>query len=139
MTTAKTKNRATHTIRVLVAKTSLDGHLRGVATVVHGLRDAGFEVIYGGQITAAEIVKIAIEEDVEVIGLNIGGRLGTVAELMGLLKQEGAHDIVVVAGGPILKEDEEELLELGIARVFPPGSTTEAIAAFLRERCLSPS
>lgn len=118
--------------RVLVAKTSLDGHLRGVAAVVQGLRDAGFEVIYGGQMTAAQIFNTATEEDVGVIGLNIGGRLGHVEELMTMVRNGGLDDVVVIAGGPVLKEDERELLSFGIDAVFPPGSAVASIVEFLR-------
>lgn len=122
-------------IRVLIVKTSLDGHLRGVATVVHGLRQAGMEVIYGGQITPPEIVKVAVEEDVDVIGLNIGGRLGAVEKLMQLLEEAGIDDRLVIAGGPVLKEDEPALRSLGVAEIFGPGSKAEDIARFVRERC----
>lgn len=120
-------------IRVLVAKTSLDGHLRGVVTVVRAFRDAGMEVIYGGQITPAEICRIAIQEDVDVIGLNIGGHVGTVADLMSMLAHEGVDDVLVVGGGPILPENITKLKALGLAGVFPSGSRLADIVRFVQE------
>jgi methylmalonyl-CoA mutase C-terminal domain/subunit len=120
-------------IKVLVAKTSLDGHWRGVAVVTTALRDAGMEVIYGGQITAREIVAAALQEDVDVVGLNIGGRYGSVKEIMDRLRSSGLNKVLVVAGGTIPPEDIPMLKEMGIAEVFPPGSDTEAIARFVHD------
>jgi len=120
-------------IRVLIAKTSLDGHWRGVVTVAAALRDAGMEVVYGGQATAAQIAQIALQEDVNVIGLNIGGRFGHVGDLMEMLKEKGMTDVLVVAGGPLLKEDIPELKQLGVAEVFPSGSKTKDIVAYISE------
>ncbi|MBL7120194.1 MAG: cobalamin-dependent protein [Dehalococcoidia bacterium] len=122
---------STRRMRVLIAKTSLDGHLRGVVTVAQALRDGGMEVIYLGQLTSAQILQAAMQEDVDVIGLNIGGRLGHVAELMQTLKDKGMSNILVVAGGPILKEDIPELKEMGIAEVFPTGSRLENIVTYI--------
>jgi methylmalonyl-CoA mutase C-terminal domain/subunit len=116
-----------------MAKTSLDGHWRGVAVVTTALRDAGMEVIYGGQITAREIVAAALQEDVDVVGLNIGGRYGSVKEIMDRLRSSGLNKVLVVAGGTIPPEDIPMLKEMGIAEVFPPGSDTEAIARFVHD------
>ena len=114
-------------IRVLIAKTSIDGHWRGVAVVSAALRDAGMEVIYGGQLTADEIASVAAQEGVDVVGLNIGGSYGTVKRIMQALHSCGMGDVLVVAGGAVAPEDIPMLKQLGIAEVFPPGSKTEAI------------
>ena len=119
-------------IKVLMAKTSLDGHWRGVAVVTTALRDAGMEVVYGGQLTPKEIVSAAIQEDVDVVGLNIGGRYGSVHEVMEMLRGGGLGNVLVVAGGTIPPEDIPMLKEMGVAEVFPPGSETDAIVRFVR-------
>lgn len=121
-------------IKVLIVKTSLDGHWRGVAVVSTALRDAGMEVIYGGQLTAREIANTAAQEDVDVVGLNIGGRYGTVEKIMQTLRGSGLEDVLVIAGGTIAPEDIPTLKQLGIAEVFPPGSETAAIVSFIRQR-----
>lgn len=120
-------------IKVLMVKTSLDGHWRGVAVVSVALRDAGMEVVYGGPLTAKEIAAAAVQEDVDVVGLNIGGRYGSVKETVETLRSSGLGNVLVVAGGAIPPEDIPMLKEMGIAEVFPPGSNTEAIVRFLRD------
>lgn len=120
-------------IRVLMAKTSLDGHWRGVVTVAAAFRDAGMEVVYAGQATAAQILQAAMQEDVDVIGLNIGGRFGHIGDLIQMLKDKGMGDILIVAGGPLLDEDVPELKKLGVAEVFPSGSKTKDIVSFVLE------
>ncbi len=116
-----------------MAKTSLDGHWRGVAVVTTALRDAGMEVTYGGMLTAHQIAEAAMQEDVDVVGINIGGRLGAVEELMRLLKEKGLGDRLVVAGGTIPREDFQDLHDIGVAGIFPPGSTLESIVDFIRQ------
>ena len=120
-------------IKVLIAKTSIDGHWRGVAIVTAALRDSGMEVVYGGQLTAEEIAAAAVQEGVDVVGLHIGGRLGTVQRVMETLQGSGLHDVLVVGGGSIAPEDIPVLKEMGIAGVFPPGSQTDAIVSFVRD------
>lgn len=120
-------------IRVLIAKTSLDGHWRGVAVVTSALRDAGMEVIYGGILKPAEIAEAAAQEDVDVVGLNIGGRYYFVRELMRILKEKELDHILVVAGGTVPREDVRPLKDLGVAGVFPPGSTLDSIVDFIRK------
>jgi methylmalonyl-CoA mutase C-terminal domain/subunit len=133
MSGRKKMNTSRKTIRVLMAKTSLDGHWRGVVTVASAFKDAGMEVVYGGQATAEQIVRAAIQEDVDVIGLNIGGRFGHVGEMIRMLKEKGMDDILIIAGGPLLKEDIPELKQLGVAEVFPSGSKTKEIVAYVLE------
>jgi len=128
---AKTKGKP---VKVLMAKTSLDGHWRGIAIVSTALRDAGMEVIYAGELTAEQIVNAAVQEDVDVIGLNIGGRYGIVERSMALLRKKGLSNMVVVAGGTIPPEDIEVLIGMGVDGVFPPGSRLDDIVAFIEQR-----
>jgi methylmalonyl-CoA mutase C-terminal domain/subunit len=114
-------------IRVLICKASLDGHTQGVIVVSRALRDAGMEVIYGGMLTPKEIISAAIAEDVDVIGLNIGGRYGTVRRVMDAIQEKGLDNILVIAGGFVPSEDIPLLREWGIKEVFIPGSSLAAI------------
>lgn len=126
-------------IKVLMAKTSLDGHWRGVAMVTTALRDAGMEVIYGGMIVPKQIVETAVQEDVDVIGLNIGGRHAGVKEMFMLMKEKGMDNVLVVAGGVVPPEDVPILKEMGVSGVFPPGSSLDDIVAFIRENAVQRS
>lgn len=123
-------------IRVLVAKPGLDGHDRGAKVISRSLRDAGFEVIYTGlRRTPEEIVNSAIQEDVDVIGLSIlsGAHNVLFPKVMKLLKEKGAGDITVIAGGIIPDEDIPFLKKIGIAETFLPGSSTEDIVGWIQE------
>ncbi|ACL23526.1 MULTISPECIES: cobalamin B12-binding domain-containing protein [Chloroflexus] len=123
-------------IRVLVAKPGLDGHDRGAKVIARALRDAGMEVIYTGlQQTPQMIVEAALQEDVDVIGLSIlsGAHMTLLPKVMQLLREQGMTDVLVVAGGIISDEDAAILKrEHGIAEVFGPGSSTQAIIDFIR-------
>jgi methylmalonyl-CoA mutase, C-terminal domain len=121
--------------KVLVTKIGFDGHDRGSRVVAAGLGDAGMEVIYTPpwqEIPA--VVKLALEEDVDVIGIS---SLATdhliVPKLMDALRSGGLGDVGVVVGGIVPDEDEAALLAAGVARVFHPGSAMAEIAAFVRE------
>ncbi|GGE10627.1 methylmalonyl-CoA mutase [Marinithermofilum abyssi] len=123
-------------IRVLVAKPGLDGHDRGALVIAQSLRDAGMEVIYTGlRQSPAQIVATAIQEDVDVIGLSClsGAHNELFPEVMRLLKEEGADDILVVAGGVIPQNDIPFLEQQGIAKVFTPGTSTKETAEFVRK------
>ena len=123
-------------IRILVAKPGLDGHDRGAKVVSRALRDAGFEVIYTGlRRTPEEIVNAAVQEDADVIGLSIlsGAHNVLFPKIMDLLAQKGADDIRVIAGGIIPEKDVAELKKIGIAEVFLPGSSTQAIVQWIKE------
>jgi methylmalonyl-CoA mutase C-terminal domain/subunit len=129
-------------IRVLVAKPGLDGHDRGAKVVARGLRDAGMEVVYSGlHRTPEQIVRTALEEDVQVIGLSIlsGAHLRLLPEVVAGLRREGMDDVLVVAGGIIPDEDAKVLLEAGISRVFPPGTPIAEIVDYLRATVVLPS
>jgi len=122
-------------IRVLVAKPGLDGHDRGAKVIARALRDAGMEVIYTGlRQTPEMIVNAALQEDVQVIGLSIlsGAHNAIVPRVMELLHQNGMDDVKVVVGGIIPDEDAEELKRKGVAAVFQPGASLEAIVEFVR-------
>lgn len=121
-------------IRVLIAKPGLDGHDRGAKVVARALRDAGMEVIYSGlHRTAEEIVEMAIQEDVQVIGLSIlsGAHNTLFPKVIELLKEQEAEDIMVFGGGIVPDEDIADLKEIGVAEIFTPGTSTQDIIAFL--------
>ncbi len=123
-------------IRVLVAKPGLDGHDRGAKVIARALRDAGMEVIYTGlRQTPEQIVKAALQEDAEFIGLSIlsGAHTMILPRVMELLKENEMTDVQVVVGGIIPDEDVGVLQDLGVARIFRPGSSLESIVTFLRE------
>ncbi|MFV9510760.1 methylmalonyl-CoA epimerase [Tepidibacillus sp. LV47] len=123
------------TIRVLIAKPGLDGHDRGALVIAQGLRDEGMEVIYTGlRQTPAQIVATAIQEDVDCIGLSIlsGAHNELFPEVMKLLKENQADDILVIGGGVIPDEDISFLKEHGIAEIFTPGTSIKEIADFIR-------
>ncbi|MDR1573508.1 MAG: cobalamin B12-binding domain-containing protein [Clostridiales Family XIII bacterium] len=125
-------------IRVLIAKPGLDGHDRGAKVVARMLRDEGFEVIYTGlRKTPEEIVRAAIDEDVNAIGLSIlsGAHNHIFPRVLELLKRENAEDIMVFGGGIIPDEDIPALKAAGVGEIFTPGATSARISAFLREAC----
>jgi methylmalonyl-CoA mutase C-terminal domain/subunit len=122
-------------IRVLVAKPGLDGHDRGAKVIARALRDAGMEVIYTGlRQTPEMIVNAALQEDVQVIGLSIlsGAHNAIVPRVMELLRSNGMDDVKVVVGGIIPDEDAEELKKQGVAAVFQPGASLDAIVSFIQ-------
>ena len=121
--------------KVLVTKIGFDGHDRGSRVVAAGLRDAGMEVIYTPPWQEiATVVKLALEEDVDVIGIS---SLATdhliVPKLMVALREAGLNDVAVIVGGIVPDTDEATLLEAGVARVFHPGSSMADIAAYVHE------
>ena len=122
-------------IRVLIGKMGLDGHERGARVVSLGLRDEGMEVIYTGiRQTVDRIVKIAIEEDVNVVGLSsLSGAHDLLPEVVGELKKRGRGDILVIGGGIIPDEDIPFLKEKGVSAFFGPGTPVPEIAKFIRE------
>jgi len=124
-------------IRVIIAKPGLDGHDRGAKVVARALRDAGMEVIYMGlRNTPEQIVETAIQEDVDIIGLSIlsGAHMALVTRVLELLKENGVEDKIVLVGGIIPKVDEEKLKEMGVAEIFGPGTPTDKIVEFIRQR-----
>ena len=129
-------------IRVLVAKPGLDGHDRGAKVVARALRDAGFEVIYTGiRQTPEMIVEAALQEDVDVVGLSIlsGAHLALCPRVVELLRAQGMDDVMVLVGGIIPDEDIEPLRQAGIDAVFGPGTSTQDIVAFIKQRAAVPA
>jgi methylmalonyl-CoA mutase C-terminal domain/subunit len=123
-------------IRVLVAKPGLDGHDRGAKIVARALRDAGMEVIYTGlRQTPEMIVNAALQEDVQVIGLSIlsGAHNAIVPRVMQLLREKDMADVRVIVGGIVPDEDAEALKQQGVAAVFQPGASLDAIVDFIRQ------
>jgi methylmalonyl-CoA mutase, C-terminal domain len=122
-------------IRVLIAKPGLDGHDRGAKVIARALRDSGMEVIYSGLRQSPEqIAAAAIQEDVDVVGLSIlsGAHNVLFPEILRLLKDQGAQDILVLAGGIIPDKDIEPLKALGIREIFLPGTPTQTLVDFIR-------
>jgi methylmalonyl-CoA mutase C-terminal domain/subunit len=117
--------------RVLLAKTGLDGHWRGLAVVARSLRDAGFEIVMLGMARADEIVQAAIEEDIDLVGLNVGGQVEGVDRVLDALRDAGA-DVPVIAGGTLSPDACRRLGARGV-RTFPPGSALEKIVDAARE------
>lgn len=127
---------AENKIRVLIAKPGLDGHDRGAKVIARALRDAGMEVIYTGlRQTPEMIASAASQEDVDVIGLSIlsGAHNILCAELVRLLQSKGIDDVPIVIGGIIPETDIPGLQKIGIAGVFPPGTSTQQVVEFIRE------
>ena len=125
-----------HKIRVLVAKPGLDGHDRGAKVIASALRDAGMEVIYTGLHQTPEmIVSAAIQEDVDVVAMSIlsGAHMTLFPRVKELLDAEGADHVLITGGGIIPEADMRRLEELGVGRLFGPGTTTAAAVEYIRE------
>ena len=121
-------------IRILMAKPGMDGHWRGAIVVSMALRDAGMEVIYGGNQTPENIVKIAIQESVDVIGLSVysAGHMKLTTDVVENLKKSNVKDILVIVGGIIPRIDIPVLKKAGIDEIFLPGAPLEKIINFIR-------
>jgi len=122
-------------IKILVGKPGLDGHDRGAKVVALALRDAGMEVIYSGlHRTLEQIVRSAVQEGVDVIGLSImsGAHLPICRMLLELMQTEGIADIPVVVGGVIPQQDILALRDMGIKGVFPGGTPFAQIVSGIR-------
>ena len=123
-------------IRVLVAKAGLDGHDRGAKVVAAALRDAGFEVIYTGlRQTPEMIVSVALQEDVDAVGLSLhsGAHMSIFPRVLELLQAGGGESILLTGGGIIPEADAASLGALGVGRLFGPGTTLEALTTYIRD------
>ena len=123
-------------IRVVMAKVSLDGHDRGIKVVTRALRDAGMEVIYMGAFqTPEKVVRTAIEEDADVIGLSFlsGEQLSHTPKVIQLLKEKDVKDVLVIVGGVFPRQDIPKLKEMGVDEIFMSGHSMEEIAGYIRE------
>jgi methylmalonyl-CoA mutase C-terminal domain/subunit len=121
-------------IRVLLAKKKIDVHGRGTKLIARELRDAGMEVIYYRYGTAEEIAKVAVQEDVNVVGVSImtSGHLSVAEKLIPALKKNGLTDLLVIMGGVIPGVDFERLEKIGVHKVFPPGLPGEQVAEYIK-------
>lgn len=123
-------------IRVLVAKVGLDGHDRGAKVIATSLRDAGMEVIYTGlRQTPEMVVNAALQEDVDAIGISIlsGAHMTVFPKIIQLMKEKGMDDVLLTGGGIIPPDDMEALNEMGVGKLFAPGTTTQEIAVYIRD------
>jgi methylmalonyl-CoA mutase, C-terminal domain len=117
-------------LRILVAKPGLDGHDRGAKVVARALADAGYEVVYTGlHQTPDMIAAAAVQEAVDAVGLSImsGAHMTLFPAVMEALKSRGATDVVVFGGGIVPKDDLPKLAEIGVAKIFTPGASTNEI------------
>ncbi|NNC95319.1 MAG: cobalamin B12-binding domain-containing protein [Chitinophagales bacterium] len=123
-------------VRVLVAKVGLDGHDRGVKVIASALKDEGMEVIYTGlRQSAAMVVKAALQEDVDVIGISSlsGAHMTIFPKVLEEMKQHDMNDVLLTGGGIIPEEDMATLRKMGVGEIFPPGTNTKNIAGYIRD------
>src|SRR6516165_803367 len=121
--------------RIVLAKIGLDGHDRGIKVVARGLRDLGFHVIYSGLWQSPEaVVRAVADEDAGWLGLSLlsGAHMTLVPRVLELIRQAGLRDVGMLVGGIIPEADVSKLIQLGVARVFGPGTVLNEIAGFLR-------
>jgi len=124
-------------LRIVLAKVGLDGHDRGIKVVARALRDAGMHVIYAGLWQTPEaVVRTVADEDADFVGLSLlsGAHKTLVPRVLELLRAAGLDKVGVLVGGIIPESDIPELLQMGVAKVFGPGTSLEDIVAFLRQR-----
>lgn len=124
-------------IRIVLAKVGLDGHDRGIKVVARALRDAGMEVIYAGLWQTPEgVVRTVADEDAGWLGLSIlsGAHMTLVPRVLQLLREAGLEHVGVLIGGIIPEGDIPRLVQIGVARVFGPGTSMDDIVGFLRDR-----
>ncbi len=123
-------------IKVVVAKLGLDGHDRGAKVIARALKDAGMEVVYTGlRQTPEQIVKAAVQEDADVIGISIlsGAHLELIPHITKLMKENQLNDVVLVVGGVIPPQDIQTLKDMGVDQVFMPGSNLKEISEFIKQ------
>ena len=121
-------------LRILVAKPGLDGHDRGAKVVARALADAGYEVVYTGLHQTPEMIAAAaVQEAVDAVGLSImsGAHMTLFPAVIDALKARGAGDVIVFGGGIVPKDDLAKLTELGVAKIFTPGTATTEIVAWV--------
>ncbi|MFL2988164.1 methylmalonyl-CoA mutase [bacterium] len=115
-------------IRIVMAKPGLDGHDRGIKILAKAFRDSGMEVIYLGlRQSPAMIVNAAIQEDADVIALSVlsGAHMTIFTKVLELLKEENINDILVTGGGIIPEEDIQKLENIGVGKLFTPGTSID--------------
>ncbi|MBV9592566.1 MAG: cobalamin B12-binding domain-containing protein [Actinobacteria bacterium] len=142
MTTSSSTAPSRGRIRVIMAKPGLDGHDRGAKVVARALRDAGMEVVYTGlHQTPEQIVQTVIQEDADAVGLSVlsGAHMTLFARVIELLHDNDVTDVVVFGGGIIPEADIPQLEQLGVARIFTPGTTMESIVSWVRANVGQPT
>ncbi|MEW6467778.1 MAG: cobalamin B12-binding domain-containing protein [Bacteroidota bacterium] len=123
-------------VRVLIAKVGLDGHDRGAKVIASFLRDAGMEVIYTGlRQTPEMVVSSALQEDVDAIGISIlsGAHMTVFPKVMALMKEKGLNDVLLTGGGIIPDKDMKRLNEMGVGKLFAPGTETKVIVDYIND------
>lgn len=123
-------------LRILVAKIGLDGHDRGAKVIATSLRDAGMEVIYTGlRQTPEMVVNAALQEDVDAIGISIlsGAHMTVFPKVISLMKEKGMNDVLVTGGGIIPEDDMKTLNDMGVGKLFPPGTQTSDIVNYIKQ------
>ena len=121
-------------VRVLIAKVGLDGHDRGAKIIASFLRDAGMEVIYTGlRQTPDKVVAAALQEDVDVIGISIlsGAHMTVFPKILRLMHEKNMEDVLLTGGGIIPAGDTKKLNDLGVGKIFPPGTDTKKIVSYI--------
>jgi len=128
-------NKSSRPLRVLVAKVGLDGHDRGAKVIATALRNKGMEVIYTGlRQTPEMVVNAALQEDVDAIGVSIlsGAHMTVFPKLIALMKEKKMDDVLLTGGGIIPEDDMKTLNEMGVGKLFPPGTETADIANYIQ-------
>lgn len=123
-------------LRILVAKPGLDGHDRGAKVVARALADAGYEVVYTGLHQTPEMIAAAaVQEAVDAVGLSImsGAHMTLFPAVIAALKARGIGDTMVFGGGIVPKDDLPKLAEMGVARIFTPGTSTNEIIDWVEQ------
>lgn len=123
-------------VKILMAKAGLEGHWAGLIVVSNALRDAGFEVIYGGNMTPDQIAATAAQEDVNVVGISslTANYMLVMPVIVQKLKEKGKGDVLLILGGIIYKDDFKALKKLGVAGIFIPGTPLDEIVDFVRKK-----
>lgn len=123
-------------LRILIAKVGLDGHDRGAKVIATALRDAGMEVIYTGLRQPPEmVVNAALQEDVDAIGVSIlsGAHMTVFPKIITLMKEKKMNDVLLTGGGIIPEEDMKTLNDMGVGKLFAPGTPTQEIAHYIKD------
>lgn len=123
-------------LRILIAKVGLDGHDRGAKVIATSLRNAGMEVIYTGlRQTPEMVVNAALQEDVDAIGISIlsGAHMTVFPKVIQLMKEKEMDDVLLTGGGIIPDDDMKNLQQLGVGKLFAPGTSTTEIATYISD------
>ena len=131
---SETQPSAQRRLRILLAKAGLDGHDRGIHVIAAALRDAGMEVIYTGlRQTPESIVRAALQEDVDAVGLSVlsGAHMTQFPKVLHLMREQELGDVLLFGGGIIPEKDRVALNEMGVGKLFGPGTPLHMIVDYL--------